>query len=332
MTDVQNPLVVALGRDVHHTLAASHEPAVHVDPGERLVVETQLNIGDHLSDVGDEFDISMAVAPFLNGATGPIYVRGANPTHVLVCDIEEMELIPPGFTALAPGLWPFAEQGATPRGGVAHRVVDVRDDHVIWDERTRIPISPMVGVLGTAPALESISTMDCGPHGGNLDVQELAPGTRVLLPVAVEGALLYVGDCHAVQGDGELSGFGAIEIRSRVTLRVDLAPRPASMRWPRFDDGEHIGAIACARPLEDAFRLAVSELAHWLAEDYGYSLADAVLLLGQVARARCTQLVNPHFTYVCKIPKRYLVDQSELGFEPGSEPEPEPGGSDAAGS
>lgn len=292
--------------EVHHTLSPTHAPTVHVDPGERLLVETELNIGPHLEDLGDEFDISMAVAPFLNGATGPIYVRGADLGHVLVCDIEDMQLIPPGFTALAPGLWPFAEQGPTPAGGAAHRVVDVRDGHVIWDERTRIPIRPMVGVLGTAPALEAISTMDCGPHGGNLDVQEFAPGTRVLLPVAVDGALLYVGDCHAVQGDGELCGFGAIEIRSRVTIRVDIAPRPASMIWPRFEDEEHIGVVTCARPLEDAFRLAVRELASWLAEDFGYSLADAVLLLGQVAEARCTQMVNPHFTYVCKISKRYL--------------------------
>jgi amidase len=295
---------------VHHTLSPTHAPTAYVDPGERLLVETELNIGKHLEHLDDQFDIAMAAAPFLNGATGPIYVRGAGPGHVLVCEIEDMELIPPGFTALAPGLWPFAETKDPPPGGVANRVVDVRDGYVNWDEHTQIPVQPMVGVLGTAPALEAISTMDCGPHGGNLDVQEFAPGTRVLLPVAVEGALLYIGDCHAVQGDGELSGFGAIEIRSRVSIRVDIAPRPASMSWPRFEDEEYIGTVACARPLEDAFRLAVKELAGWMAEDYGYSLADAVLLLGQVACARCTQMVNPHFTYVCKIPKRYLSLQS----------------------
>ena len=212
--------------EVHHTLSPAHAPTARLDPGEQLTVETELNIGDHLRDLGDEFDLSMVVVPFLNGATGPIYVHGADTSHVLVCDIEAMELIPPGFTALAPGLWPFAEGAEEPRGGAAHRVVDVRDGQVMWDESTLIPVRPMVGVLGTAPALEAISTMDCGPHGGNLDVQEFAPGTRVFLPVAVEGALLYVGDCHAVQGDGELCGFGAIEIRSRVTIRVDLAPRP----------------------------------------------------------------------------------------------------------
>jgi amidase len=312
VTDSQTPDAAMLAAtvvekgEVHHTLSRAHPATATIAPGDRVVVETELNIGDHLRERGAKFDISMAAPPYLNGATGPIHVRGATSEHVLVCEIEDMELIPPGFTALAPGLWPFAEGGDVPPGGVANRVVDVCDGHVVWDEHTLIPIRPMVGVLGTAPALEAISTMDCGPHGGNLDVQEFAPGTRVLLPVAVEGALLFVGDCHAVQGDGELSGFGAIEIRARVTIRVDLAPRPLNMRWPRFDDGEHIGVVACGRPLEDAFRLAVRDLAMWLAADYGYSPADAILLLGQVARARSTQIVNPHFTYVCKIEKRYL--------------------------
>lgn len=296
---------VAKGR-VHHTISASHPPTITVEPGERLRVETELNIGDHLHHLGDVFDMSMAAAPFLNGATGPIQVRGATCAHVLVCEIEEMELTPPGFTALSPGLWPFLEQVPGQAAHVPHRVVDVRDGHVIWDEGTRIPVRPMVGLLGTAPALEAVSTMDCGPHGGNLDVQEFGPGARVYLPVAVDGALLFLGDCHAVQGDGELCGFGAIEVRSHVTIRVDIAPRPATMRWPRFEDAGHIGTVACARPLEDAFRLAVGELAHWLADDYGFTLPDALLLLGQVAEARCTQLVNPHFTYVCKIAKRYL--------------------------
>jgi amidase len=300
------PLNVPKGT-VHHTLAATHPPVVSVDAGQRLRVETELNIGDHLRELGDRFDISMAAPPFLNGATGPIHVRGSTGADVLVVDIEQMELVPPGFSAVAPGLWPFLEQASPPGAPVPHRVVDVRDGHVIWDARTHIPIRPMVGVIGTAPALEAISTMDCGPHGGNLDVQEFGPGTRVYLPVAVDGALLYVGDCHAVQGDGELCGFGAVEIRTHVTMRVDLAPRPVEMKWPRFEDERHIGVVACARPLEDAFRLAAQELARWLAGEFGFSLSDAVLLLGQVAEARCTQLVNPHFTYVCKISKRYLT-------------------------
>jgi acetamidase/formamidase len=164
----------------------------------------------------------------------------------------------------------------------------------------------MIGTIGTAPLLESISTIDNGPHGGNMDVHEIGPGCRLYLPVEVDGALFYLGDCHAVQGDGELCGIGAIEIRTWSTVRLDLAPRPPAMTWPRIEGEDWIGAIGCARPLEDAFRLAVEELVAWMTQDYGFEPHEAVLLLGQVAEARCAQLVNPKYTYVAKIRKRYL--------------------------
>jgi amidase len=295
---------------VRHTLAATHPVVARIMPGQRIRVETELNIGDHLHGLDDVFDISMATAPFLNGSTGPIHVRGAAAGDAVVVEIEQMELIPPGFSAIAPGLWPFVDHAHPPGTPTPHRIVDVDDGCVIWDEDRRIPVRPMVGVLGTAPAFEAISTMDCGRHGGNLDVQEFGPGTRIFLPAAVDGALLYVGDCHAVQGDGELCGFGAIEIRSHVTMRVDVMPRPAQMQWPRFENESHIGTVACGRPLEDAFRAAVKEMVNWLTSDFAFSVADAVLLLGQVAEARCTQLVNPHFTYVCKVAKTYLGTES----------------------
>jgi acetamidase/formamidase len=217
-----------------------------------------------------------------------------------------MELVPPGFTALVPGFGPFTDWIRHRDFGVHARVVDVMDDHVIWDDKRRIPIRPMVGTIGTSPLLESISTIDNGPHGGNMDVQEIGPGTRLYLPVSVDGALFYLGDCHAVQGDGELCGIGAIEIRTRTTVRLDIAPRPERMAWPRIETDDHIGVVASARPLEDAFRLAVEDLVAWMADDYGFTEPDAVMLLGQVAEARCTQLVNPKYTYVAKVAKRYL--------------------------
>lgn len=292
--------------EIKFTISPFHPPVNRVTPGTRLRIETELNIGDVLHNVGDEFSADMVKLPFANGATGPIAVAGATPDHVLVCDIEEIELIPPGFTALMPGFGPWVDWIRRRDFGVHARVVDVRDGEVLWDEKTRIPVQPMVGVIGTAPLLDAVSTIDNGPHGGNLDVQEMGPGCRVYLPVAVDEALFYLGDCHAVQGDGELCGIGAIEIRTQTTVRLDLAPKHAGMVWPRIETDEHIGAVACARPLEDAFRLAVEELVKWMVSDYGFAEHEAVLLLGQVAEARCTQLANPKYTYVAKIAKRYL--------------------------
>ena len=291
---------------VRHTIGPDHPPVARVEPGTRLRIETELNIGDVLHSLDDEFSPGMIQLPFVNPVTGPIYVEGATAEHVLVCDVEEIELVPPGFTCLLPGFGPFVDWIRRRDFGVHARIVDVRDGEVHWDERTRIPVRPMIGTIGTAPLLDSISTIDNGPHGGNIDVQEVGPGCRLYLPVEVEGALFYVGDCHAVQGDGELCGIGAIEIRTRSTIRLDLAPRPKSMAWPRLEGEDWIGAIGCARPLEDAFRLSVEELVAWMVESYSFEPHDAVLLLGQVADARCAQLVNPKYSYITKIDRRYL--------------------------
>jgi amidase len=291
---------------VKFTLSPYDEPVCRVEPGTRLRIETELNIGDVLHEVGDTFDPSMLKLPYANGTTGPVWVEGATPANVLVCEIEKIELHPPGFTALVPGFGPFTDWIRHRDFGVHSRVVDVRDQEVVWDERTRIPIRPMVGVIGTAPPLEAVSTIDNGPHGGNVDVPEFGEGCRVYLPVGVDGTLFSLGDCHAVQGDGELCGIGAIEIRTHTTVTLNLAERPRRFTWPRFENETHIGAIACARPLEDAFRLAVEELVCWMCDDYGFSEAEAVLLLGQVAEARCAQLANPKYTYSCKIARTYV--------------------------
>jgi acetamidase/formamidase len=147
-----------------------------------------------------------------------------------------------------------------------------------------------------------------GPHGGNLDIQEVTTSSRVTLPVQVSGALLHIGDVHAVQGDGELCCAGGIETRSVVTLRVDLAPRPAEMGWPRIETDSHLIAIGCARPLDDAFRIAVEEMVHWLVADYNITQPEALMLLGQIAEARATQFVNPKYTYVCKVARQFLAN------------------------
>jgi amidase len=309
-TDTQadsGKLVELAKSPVRYTLGPEHPPVATVAPGTRLRIETELNIGDVLHSVDDTFDESMLNLPFANPVTGPVFVDGATPEHVLVCDIEQIELAPPGFTALVPGFGPFVDWIRRRDFGVHSRVVDVRDGEVIWDEKTRIPVRPMAGTIGTSPLLDSISTIDNGPHGGNIDVQEVGPGARLYLPINVDGALFYVGDCHAVQGDGELCGIGAIEVRTHTTVRLDIAPAPDQMQWLRIESDSYIGAIASARPLEDAFRLAVEELVNWMGADYGFSQADAVMLLGQVAEARCTQVVNPKYTYIVKLPKRYLT-------------------------
>jgi acetamidase/formamidase len=289
-----------------YTLGPQHPPVATIDPGTRLRIETELNLGDVLHEDTDTFAATMVRPPFLNPATGPVHINGAGPGDVVRCTIEQIEVRSPGVTALVPRNTPFPDWIREQEWGVHAHVVPIDGDRIVWPNGLTLPVRPMVGVVGCAPLIEAVSTVDNGMHGGNLDVQEFTAGCTVTLPVAVDGALFALGDCHALQGDGELCGVGGIECRTWTTVTLDLAPRPAEMRWPRFEDATHIGVVACARPLEDAFRLAVRDLVEWMAADFGFTVPEALMLLGQVAEARATQIVNPKYTYLVKIERRWL--------------------------
>lgn len=112
---------------------------------------------------------------------------------------------------------------------------------------------------------------------------------------------------HARQGDGEICGAGGIEAGGRVRIKCELADRPESMTWPRITNDDYIMTTGQARPAEDAFRTALSEMILWLEDDYGFSRGEAYLFLGQVLEARCTQFVNPTFSYVAKVRREYLI-------------------------
>lgn len=139
-----------------------------------------------------------------------------------------------------------------------------------------------------------------------MDVQELTAGAAITLPVFHPGALLHIGDMHARQGDGEICGGGGIETGGVVRLRVEVRRRPPEMTWPRLENDTHIMTVAQGRPAEDAFRIALCEMILWLESDYAMSKGEAFMLLSQCLEARATQLVNPTYTYLCKVKKSYL--------------------------
>jgi len=292
-------------RDVlYYTHCRNNAPTLTVDPGERFVVETELCTGGWLKDISDSYSPGTSAGP--NPCSGCTYVRGARHGDMLAVRIESIEPAGLGYTGFGPGANPFPDWIRQKEWGLVTKTVRIRDGFVEWSEGMRLAIRPMVGVLGTAPEREEFLNSRNGPYGGNLDAQEVTAGATIYLPVCVEGGLLHVGDVHAIQGDGEINCGGGVECRGTVQLSVDVLPRPARMTWPRFLDATHIGVFACARPADDAFRLAVQDLVYWLADDYGWDEREAFLLLGQVLEARCTQFVDPLFTYVAKVKLEHL--------------------------
>ena len=194
--------------------------------------------------------------------------------------------------------------------------VEITKEGILWSPELTIPLKPMIGTIGTAPAGEAQTNKYAYRNGGNMDVQELCAGATLYLPVEVEGALLHVGDCHAIMGDGEIPHGGAIECAAEVTLRLSVRKGYAAKEWLRAENAEYLMTIANEDRIKDSFCGAVRELIRWMCEDYGFCAQEAYLLLGQVLEARCTTLhgdPGPFSPYVAKIAKRYL--KPDKGFD-----------------
>jgi amidase len=291
-------------RDVTYcTHSRFNEPTLIVSPGETFMAETELCTGDWLKSIDDCWEPGIGFGP---NPTVVVEIDGAQPGDMLAVHIDDIQPDELGYTGFAPGQNPFPDWIRHVEWGVVTKTVRIRDGLIEWSNDLKLPIKPMIGTLGTAPAVEVFSNAWPGRYGGNMDVQEVCPGATVYLPVNVPGALLHIGDVHAIQGDGEINCGGGIECRSEVTLTVNLEPKPERMSWPRIVNDTHLIAVGCARPAEDAFRIATEQLIYWLADDYNTDERDAFLLLGQVLEARCTQFVDPLYTYVAKINRKYL--------------------------
>jgi acetamidase/formamidase len=238
-----------------------------------------------------------------NPVTGPIYVEGARPGDTLTVHILEQKCDTLGYM----GYWPFLFHLEDYFPQPSTVLVEIRDGHVIFADDVRIPVRPVIGTIGVAPAMEAILSGSMGRHCGNVDVQEIAAGSTIQLPVYVDGALLCLGDCHAIQSDGEI---GSVEMRSEVTLRCEvISGRSPSMIWPRVETAETLVTIGIATPLEEAARQALREMLCWIEERTGMSKHEAYLLAGCVGDWRPGQAQVPNYSMRCIFPKAYLRER-----------------------
>jgi acetamidase/formamidase len=168
-----------------------------------------------------------------------------------------------------------------------------------------VPILPMIGCIATAPPGEqSYRGTDLGSFGGNMDYNQIGEGVTLYLPVYHPGALLAMGDAHAAMGDGELTG-SALETSVSVEFTVDIIPGYASA-GPRLENADYLMAMGVAGSVADSIQVATTQLAEWLKKDYKLSDSEVALVLGAVAKYDITELVDPQFNVVAKIPKSAL--------------------------
>lgn len=284
------------------------EPIATVSPGEVVDVFTEDAFG---SRVQSESDLPTQVLewPYVNPQTGPVYVEGAEKGDTLLVEILEIE--PTRDFAASAFIPYFGGLTNTDRTALLNDplpeqafIYPIRDGEIELARGNRIPFEPFLGTIATAPEVEAISTLTPGPFGGNMDVADVCPGNTVRLPVWVEGAYFYTGDAHGAQGDGELCGV-ACEITARVRLRFGLE-KGKTIAWPRIESENEIMTVGSTRPMEDAARIAWTELIGWLVDEYGFSKWEAYQLLTQAGRMRLGNMVDPRYSMVAKIDKRYL--------------------------
>lgn len=296
----------------HYVYGPYVEPVLRVDPGAEVSVETH---DAFEGAIKSESDIPSQILnfPYLNPQNGPIYVNGAEKGDCLAVYIKAVRPRgpqPSGTTCLIPEFGGLVGTGDTAilNAPLPERVKKVHIDAVkgvTWNDKITIPYEPFIGTIGTSPEIEAISALQPDYYGGNMDLPDVAPGAVVYLPVNTPGALLYLGDCHANQGDGELCGV-AIEHPTVTTVQVDLI-KNWNFKWVRLENEKVIMTIGSGRPMEDAARIAYRELVRWMAADYKFTELDAYMLLTQVGRARLGNMVDPKYTIGASILKSYLA-------------------------
>ena len=288
------------------------EPVARVKPGDIIDTKTFDCFGNVIQKPGD----TLAKVKGDNPLTGPFFVEGAEPGDTLVVKILELTVDGnQGVAALAPGFGALNTTNYTPmlHAPVPEKIwfypIDRAKNEATFSAldsafSTRIPLHPFLGCLGVAPGLEARSSVTPAEHGGNMDAPEASAGNTAYFPVNVRGALLYLGDGHAAMGDGEIAGT-AIEVPMHARVQVDVI-KGQKIAWPRFENARQLMAVGAYRPLDDALRIAFTELIAWIKADYGLSELDAYELLSKVARIRLSEMVDPNYVVIASVDKKFL--------------------------
>jgi len=291
-------------------------PVMKVKPGDVLELWTEDAFGGNVR--GPDDVISRVIEfPFVNPQTGPFHVEGAEPGDTLAIHFVSIEPSRDwGASCLVPlfGALSSTRQTASLHDPLpevvwiyevdrAARSVTYRARH--GDQVARLPLDPMHGTVGVAPAnLETRLSLVPDAHGGNMDTPEMRAGATCYLGVNVEGALFSLGDGHARQGEGETCGV-AVECAMDTVIAIDLLKGRATP-WPRIENDDYLISAGSARPLEDAFRIAHADMVAWLVEEYGFERLDAYQFLTQVSESPLANVCDPNYTCLAKVPKRFL--------------------------
>ena len=271
-----------LSRDhIIYYLDPETPPAITIDSGEELVVETW----DAFEGIRDP---EVLEAKSLKGpAIGPIYVNGAAPGDALRIDFISVTPKDGAAHMVMPGRG-FLEEDFTE---AYPTVMEIEDGHVVLPNGIRLPMMPSMGLVATTPTYVQSTASDSGPYGGDIDMKELVEGSSLFLPVFVEGGLLALGDCHAVVGDGAVAGTGA-ECSSDAHIRVTVE-KEMGIASPRAITPDYYVVLSHGEDLGPAMKQAVRYMVDFLVEEKGLAPYDAYTLCSLAGDVRVSRTFRP---------------------------------------
>ena len=299
----------------YRQFSAANKPVLTIAPGD-TVHTTTVDAGGT-----DEKGVTRVLGG--NPETGPFYVETAAPGDTLVVHLTRVRLN---------RTWAASDDFVVGRALDSDLAVKMKDvgKTVRWHldaehgvaapekpaehlTHYSVPLRPMLGCVAVAPnvAQAAPGTGDSGRWGGNMDFNEIVEGATVYLPVSVPGALLYVGDGHAAQGDGELNG-DALETSMDVEFTVDVLPAKRVM-GPRVESTTHIMAMGLGGSLDEAFRTATASMAQWLTDEYKLTPSEVAQVLGTSAEYKVSEVADRNAGIVLKINKERLKSLASAG-------------------
>ncbi len=234
--------------------------------------------------------------------TGPVYVEGAEPGDTLAVTLIELEVLGWGWTAARPGRGFLPDVPGEPflktfqldkESGLAH-----------FSDNISIPIKPFPGVMGVAPDTdEMLRTRPPRENGGNMDNKYMTEGTIVYFPVLVEGALFSIGDTHAAQGDGEVSGTG-IEAPMRIVYQVDVIKGGRKISEPQYETDEYYAVTGFAPTIDEAARKATQFMVDYLVAEHHLTPIEAYSLCSLAGDLKISEVVDlPNVLVSMHMPK-----------------------------
>jgi amidase len=289
---------------IFYAFNGGNQPVAHVKQGEIFTLDTHDCFQGQIKTETDLLD--MLDWDHVNPATGPVYIEGTLPGDILKIDLLSVKVHDQAVVCAVPNEGVLGDR-------ITHMETSVlryEGDYAIFKDKVRIPLRPMVGVIGIAPQSGSVPNGTPGDHGGNMDCTEIGEGTSLYLKVGVAGALFGAGDMHAVMGDGEIVVTGA-ESAGELVIKASVVEMP-ELPTPFLSTSESVITLASASTTDEAAKVATQNMAEFLTRFAGLAMNDAAMLMSLVGHLKFCQIVDPQVTVRFEFPKWVL---KAYGFE-----------------